>query len=279
MSKVIAEIGVNHNGSIEAAFDLIRAAAKAGTDYVKFQKRDVELAVPKAQWHQKRQTPWGEMDYIDYKRRMEFQKAEFDLIAEMCKQEGIDFFASVWDIPSVEFMRGYNPPFMKVPSAKITDMALLVAVRESGIRPMISTGMSTMKEIKRAVDVFDENLIIMHSTSTYPCPLDEVNLQCIVTFQQNWPSYDIGYSGHETGLAPSVAAAALGAKYIERHITLDRTMWGSDQAASVEPRGFDRLVKDVKVVSAALGDGVKRPMPGEMEPMKRLRGVDIAANT
>ncbi len=271
---VIAEIGINHNGSLEMARALIEGAARAGCDAVKFQKRTPELCVPRDQWHLERDTPWGRMTYIDYRRKVEFGWAEYSEIDRYCKELGIAWTASCWDEPSVDFMERYEPPFYKAASASLTDHSLLRRMRATGRPLMISTGMSTMQEIEEAIAVVGrENLLVAHATSTYPCPATELNLLMIATLKQRYPGLPIGYSGHEPGLAPTYAAVALGASFVERHITLDRALWGSDQAASVEIVGLERLVRDIRTVESALGDGIKRVYESELSARKKLRRV------
>ncbi len=268
---LVAEIGVNHNGSVETAKKLIQAAQHNGLDAVKFQKRTPELCVPRDQWDMMRETPWGYISYIEYRRKMEFQQAEYDEIDRYCKELGIDWFASVWDEPSVSFLEAYNPICYKVPSASLTDHSLLRCLRDTGRPVILSTGMSTMEQIREAVKQLDmDKLVITHATSTYPCEPSELNLTMIGTLRNEFPC-PIGYSGHEVGLITSVVAVALGACLVERHITLDRAMWGSDQAASVEPQGFERLVKYVRVTEQSLGDGVKKVYKSEESSMRRLR--------
>ena len=270
---IVAEIGVNHNGSVEIAKDLIRQAHHAGVDAVKFQKRTPELCVPKDQWNIMRETPWGYISYIDYRHKMEFQHEEYAEIERFCRELGMAWFASVWDEPSVEFLERFDPVCYKVPSASLTDHGLLRCLRDTGRPVILSTGMSTMEQIRAAVSLLDmDKLIIAHATSTYPCDPAELNLHMIETLRREFPC-PIGYSGHEVGLITSVVAVALGACMVERHITLDRAMWGSDQAASVEPQGFERLVKYIRVTEQALGDGVKRVYESEMSSLRRLRRV------
>jgi N-acetylneuraminate synthase len=268
-----AEIGINHNGDLEIARKLIDAAVRAGCDAVKFQKRTPEICVPPEQRATVRQTPWGEMSYLDYRERIEFGAAEFGAIDEYCRHEGIDWFASPWDEPSVDFLEQFDPVAHKVASATLTDPALLKAIRGTGRTVVMSTGMSSLEQIDDAVDLLGtDRLLITHCTSSYPCPPDELNLRMIETLRDRYPC-PIGYSGHEVGLPTTVAAIALGACYVERHITLDRAMWGSDHAASVEPEGFARLAKYVRVTEAALGDGEKRVYESERPLMQRLRRV------
>jgi N-acetylneuraminate synthase len=270
---LVAEIGINHNGSVDIAKSLIDVAAKHGIDAVKFQKRTPELCVPPDQQKHMRETPWGYITYLDYRYKVEFGQNEYSEINRYCKQEGIPWFASVWDEPSVDFLEQFTPICYKIPSASLTDHSLLRHVRKTGRPMIISTGMSTMQQIQEAVKVIgEENLVIAHATSTYPCDPEELNLKMIGTLQENFPC-PIGYSGHEVGLIPSVVAVSLGACMVERHITLDRAMWGGDQAASVEPGGVDRLVKYIRVTEEALGDGVKKVYASEMPSLRKLRRV------
>jgi len=270
---VIAEIGINHNGDVESAKRLIDAALLAGVDAVKFQKRTPELCVPIEERDRMRDTPWGYISYLDYRYRVEFEKDEYTQIEDYCQERKIPWFSSVWDEPSAAFMEAFDPPCLKVPSAALTDHDLLRFLRSTGRPIILSTGMSTMQEIDAAVNLLAiENLVITHATSTYPCDPIELNLNMIKTLRERY-ACPIGYSGHEVGLAPSVAAVALGACIIERHITLDRAMWGSDQAASVEPHGFARLMKDIRVTEEAFGDGVKRVYESEQGALRKLRRV------
>jgi YrbI family 3-deoxy-D-manno-octulosonate 8-phosphate phosphatase len=273
---IIAEIGINHNGSLEIAKQLIDEAVTAKASAVKFQKRTPEICVPRDQWEVMRDTPWGRMSYIDYKRKTEFGIAEYATIDQYCKKVGIDWFVSTWDTEAVDFMEQFDTPLYKLASASLTDTQLIKRILLTGKPLMLSTGMSTVKEIEDAVNLvwsFDRNypLSIAHSTSAYPCKPEELNLRMIQTLAAKYPGVPIGYSGHETGLATTVAAVAMGATFVERHFTLDRAMWGSDHAASVEPQGFQRLVRDIRDVEIAAGDGVKKVYESEMGPMKRLR--------
>jgi sialic acid synthase SpsE/CMP-N-acetylneuraminic acid synthetase len=274
---VVAEIGINHNGSLDAALALIDVAAQAGCDAVKFQKRTPAICVPEEYRDVERETPWGRMTYLDYRSRIEFGAAEYDAIARYCAQRGVAWFASPWDQPSVEFLERFEPPAYKVSSACLTDDDLLTRLRRTGRTVILSTGMSTPSQIARAVDALDrERLVLCHSTSSYPARPSELNLRMIRTLAATYPDLPIGYSGHEVGLQTTVAAVALGACYVERHITLDRTTWGSDHAASVEPGGFTRLVRDIRTVEAALGDGVKRIYDSELPMQRKLRRPTLA---
>lgn len=269
----IAEIGLNHNGSLEIARKLIDAAIMAGFDAVKFQKRTPELCVPPEQRNVMRETPWGIMTYMEYRHRVEFGQEDFREISRYCKERNICWFASCWDEPSVDFIEQFDAPCYKLASASITDLGLIGRMKKTGRPVILSTGMSTMEEIDRAVNVLaSSDLLIAHSTSTYPCKPEELNLRMINTLQALY-EFPVGYSGHEVGLQTTCAAVALGAFFIERHITLDRAMWGSDQAASVEPSGMLRLIRDIRVIEKALGDGVKKVYDSEAGILKKLRRV------
>ncbi len=271
---VIAEIGINHNGSLEIARKLIDGAVLAGADAVKFQKRTPELCVPRDQWQVERDTPWGRMAYIDYRRKVEFGESEYAAIDRHCRDRGILWFASCWDEGAVDFLERFEPPCYKVASAALTDHALLRKKRSTGRPLILSTGMSTMDEIHAAASAAGRHdLLIAHATSTYPCPLEQLNLRMIGTLRQHYPECPVGYSGHETGLAPTWAAVTLGANFVERHVTLDRAMWGSDQAASVEIGGLMRLVSNIRDIERSLGDGIKRVYPGELPQIEKLRRV------
>lgn len=271
---VIAEIGINHNGDIGIAKQMIDAAVHAGADAVKFQKRTPEVATPPDQQKQMRETPWGYITYLEYRYKVEFNEEQYCEIDKHCREKGIAWLVSVWDEPSVDFMEKFDTPAYKIPSASLTDSKLIQKARATGRPLILSSGMSTMEQIRRGVEVAGEdNLVLMHCTSTYPCEPEELNLKMIETLRSAYPSLPIGYSGHEVGLVPSAIAVALGACMVERHLTLDRAMWGSDQAASVEPGGFERLVKYIRVSEAALGDGVKKVYDSEKGSLKKLRRV------
>lgn len=271
---IIAEIGINHNGSLELAKVMIDAAARAGCDAVKFQKRTPEICVPRDQWEIERDTPWGRMTYIEYRHKIEFGQEDFSEIDRYCKEKGIDWFASCWDEPSVDFLEQFEPPYYKAASASLTDHELLKKMKGTNRTLIISTGMSTWEEIEGAVAAIGtDRLWIAHSTSAYPCHPSELNLKMIHTLKAKFPENPIGYSGHETGLATTLAAVAMGARFVERHFTLDRAMWGSDQAASVEPGGMARLVKDIRDIELATGDGVKKVYESELKARKKLRRV------
>lgn len=271
---IVAEIGINHNGSLEIAKKLIEGARAAGCDAVKFQKRTPEICVPKDQWNIERDTPWGRMTYIDYRYKVEFTKEDYGVIDKFCKEKNIYWFASCWDEAAVDFIEQFDVPIYKTASASLTDTNLLLKHKNINKPTIVSTGMSTMEEIETAEKLFEgKNILIAHSTSTYPCPNEELNLKMITTLRNKYPEIPIGYSGHETGLAPTWAAVSLGANFVERHITLDRAMWGSDQAASVEVDGFHRLVRNIRDIEIALGDGIKRVYPSEMSARTKLRRV------
>ena len=282
-TTIVAEIGINHNGSLETALALIDAAKAAECDYVKFQVRSPRICVPRDQWDKPRSTPWGEMTYIEYKERIELSLEDYDRIDEYCQRIGIKWFVSPWDIPAYERMsERFYLSIWKIASAGLTDHRLLEAVGHHCWDVVLSTGMSTMEEVTEAVKILKQAgaaITLCHCNSTYPCPNNELNLRCITMFQDWFLKSQmvdaIGYSGHEVGLVTTVAAVALGATYIERHITLDRASWGTDQSASVEPEGFRRLVRYIRATEDAMGDGIKRVTEGELEPRERLRGVKV----
>ncbi|MFC1813508.1 N-acetylneuraminate synthase family protein [Thermodesulfobacteriota bacterium] len=270
---IIAEIGINHNGDLNIAKKLIDVAVLAGCDAVKFQKRTPELCVPDDMRDVKRETPWGIMTYMEYRHRTEFAEKEYAEIDRYCLEKKIAWFASCWDKPSVDFIEQFDPVCYKMASASLTDDNLLLHVNSKGRPIILSSGMSTMEEINHAISLLNqEHLLIAHCTSSYPCKPEELNLNMIKTLiaKLNNP---IGYSGHEVGLQTTYAAVVLGASFVERHITLDRAMWGSDQAASVEPPGLMRLVRDIRVIEKALGDGEKKVYSSEVPLIERLRKV------
>jgi N-acetylneuraminate synthase len=269
----VAEIGINHNGELGLARKLIAAAVTAGCDAVKFQKRTVDTVYSEEELARPRESPFGDTNG-DLKRGLEFDSAAFAAIDEYCRMLDVMWFTSCWDEASVDFMEQFDPPCYKIASASLTDDDLLRHHRGYGRPVVLSTGMSDLDEIDHAVDVLGtDDLVLLHATSTYPSQPVELNLLAITQLEQRY-GVPVGYSGHEVGLATSVAARALGACMIERHITLDRAMWGSDQAASVEPSGFQRLVKDVRAVEAALGDGMKVVYDSEIPVKEKLRRVD-----
>jgi N-acetylneuraminate synthase len=272
---VIAEIGINHNGDLGIAKRMIDAAVHAGVNAVKFQKRTPEVATPPDQQTQMRETPWGYITYLEYRYKVEFDEEQYREIDRYCKEKGIAWLVSVWDQPSVEFMEQFDTPAYKIPSASLTDYGLIRKARSTGKPLILSSGMSTMEQIRRGIEIAGaENLVLMHCTSTYPCGPEELNLKMIQTLRREFPNVPIGYSGHEVGLVPSAVAVALGACMVERHLTLDRAMWGTDQAASVEPWGFETLVKYIRVSEVSLGDGVKKVYDSELSTMNKLRRVN-----
>ena len=271
---IIAEIGINHNGDIETAKKLIKVAKDSGCDAVKFQKRNPDVCVHEKQKNIMRETPWGYITYLDYKYKVEFEREEYDIIDEYCKQLKIHWFASPWDVDSVKFLSQYNIPALKVPSASLNDTELLLAMKATGIPIILSSGMSTQDEVDEAINLFSgSEIALLHCVSTYPTPPEELNLNVIKTYKEKYPKTIIGYSGHETGLSTTYVAVALGAKIIERHITLDRSMWGTDHSASVEPQGLESLVSNIKDIELAMGDGIKGVTAGEIPIREKLRRV------
>jgi sialic acid synthase SpsE len=274
---VIGEIGINHNGDMEIARRLITVAAAAGCNAVKFQKRTPELCVPPHQRDIPRETPWGILTYMQYRERVEFGAEHYARIAELCAHQNLDWFASCWDEPSVDFMDQFDPPCYKIASATLTDDGLLRAVRKRGKPILLSTGMTSIEQLDHAVDVLGtKDLILLHAVSTYPAYYEELNLRVMPWLRERY-RVPVGYSGHETGLASTVAAVAMGACAVERHITIDRAMWGSDQAASLEPSGLTKLVRDIRLVEASMGDGVKRVLDREKPVLDKLRKVQNSA--
>ncbi|MHA1381910.1 MAG: N-acetylneuraminate synthase family protein [Candidatus Helarchaeota archaeon] len=268
---IIAEIGINHNGDVEIAKKLIDVAAVSGCDAVKFQKRTPELCVPEEMREVKRETPWGIMSYLEYRKKIEFGEKEYDEIDRYCKEKGIIWFASAWDIPSIEFLEKYNLKVFKVPSALLTYRDYLERLKKLNVPIILSTGMSDIEMVKKAVNILgEERIILLHAVSTYPAKPEEVNLKVINRYREIFEC-PVGYSGHEVGLQITLAAVALGANVVERHITLDRSMWGTDQSASLEPIGLMKLVRDIRIIEVALGDGIKKIYDREIEVMKRLR--------
>jgi len=268
---IVGEIGINHNGVIDLAKKLIDVAVTSGCNAVKFQKRTPELCVPEDQRNRMRQTPWGYITYMEYREKIEFGFEEFNEIDRYCRERNIDWFASCWDVEAVKFIEQYDVPCYKISSASLTDRGLLKALRNTGKPLVISSGMSTIEQIRGAVDFLGiDDLIILHCTSTYPCPVEELNLKMITTLKNEFDC-PVGYSGHEIGLWPTVATVALGASFIERHITLDRAIWGSDQASSVEPQGLQKLVRTIRTIEGAMGDGIKKVYASEEPIIARLR--------
>lgn len=269
---IIAEIGINHNGSLKDAKRLIDMAVSNGCNAVKFQKRTVDVVYSKEELERPRPNAFGETNG-DLKRGLEFGLEEYKEIDEYCKQKNIMWFASCWDKGSVDFIDQFNPPCYKIASASLTDDELLKYTKSKGKPILLSTGMSTMEEIEHAMEILgEENTIIYHCTATYPANSDEINLNCIKTLKERF-SCPVGYSGHERGIAPSILAVGLGACSVERHITLDRTNWGSDQAASLETPGLFHMVRDIRQVPTLLSDGKKVVYEREIPIRKKLRRV------
>jgi|TARA_R110000824_G_scaffold6775_6_gene31315 N-acetylneuraminate synthase len=281
---IIAEIGINHNGDLDIAKKLIDIASLSGCDSVKFQKRNPDVCVPDHQKAVMRDTPWGRMTYLDYKSKVEFGKEDYDEIDRYCKERDIQWSASPWDMDSLEFLNQYDLPYIKIPSAMLTNKELIIGARNTGKKVILSTGMSTEKEIDTAVTWLvnggkvienlgggNKNFALLHCNSQYPAPLEELNLSAIQTLKKKY-FCEVGYSGHEFRLGTSVAAVYLGATIIERHITLDRTMWGTDQLCSIEPQGLIKLVKGIRELEICYGDGKLGCSSGELEIAKKLRG-------
>jgi len=272
---MIAEIGLNHNGSLDIAKRLIDASSACGWHCVKFQKRVPDLCVPEYQKNILRETPWGKITYLEYKYKVEFNQIEYSIIDKYCSEKPIHWSASVWDLPSLEFIIDRNVPFIKIPSAKLTEYELIRQASQYGKPIVLSTGMSTVEEIDNTVEILEKysngDYVLMHTNSVYPAPPEELNLRVINFLKERYKCI-VGYSGHENNLEPTVIAVTLGAKMVERHITLDHTMWGSDHEASLEVHGMDILHRRIKQVAITLGDGVKKITQKEMEVRKRLRG-------
>lgn len=276
MSKkifLIGEVGINHNGSLSLAKKIILAAKKNGFDAVKFQKRNPEISVPDNKKDELKNTPWGTMTYLKYKKKIEFEKKEYDQIDKYCKKLKIDWFASPWDIDSLDFLKQYNLKYNKVPSAMLTNLDLLKAIAKEKKYTFISTGMSNMKQIETAINIFKKNkckFAILHCVSSYPAKDKDLNLNMIKTLKDKFKC-DVGYSGHEKSVNPSVYAAVLGARYIERHITIDRTLWGTDQSASLEINGMALLSELTSKIDILLGDGKKTFLPDEKLKLKSMK--------
>lgn len=270
---IIAEIGINHNGSIDIAKKLIDIASVAGCDAVKFQKRNPDVCVPEHQKNVMRDTPWGKMTYLEYKYKVEFGKKEYDEIDSYCKEKGIAWSASPWDLDSLHFLNQYDIPFIKIPSAMLTNDELLKESAKTGKKIILSVGMSTEEEIDHAVSMLKDakEFAILHCNSTYPAPIEELNLSAIQTLKQKY-GCEVGYSGHEFRLGTTVASVYLGASIIERHITLDRTMWGTDHMSSVEPQGLIKLAKGIRELEQAYGDGIIRVTDSQIPVRNKLRG-------
>ena len=268
---IIGEIGINHNGDINLAKKLIDVAEAAGCNAVKFQKRTPELCMPQEQRTVMRETPWGYISYMEYREKVEFGREQYEVIDSFCREHGILWFASAWDEPSVDFMEKFHVPCFKIASATLTDDNLLKHTRSTGKPILLSTGMSSLEEIDHAVEVLGtKDLILLHAVSTYPAYYEELNLKAIPALRERY-KVPVGYSGHETGIASSVAAVALGACCVERHITTDRALWGSDHAASLESSGLTRMCRDIRLIETSFGDGQKKVIEREKPIIARLR--------
>lgn len=270
---LIGEIGINHNGSIDLAKKLIELAVTSGFDAVKFQKRDPDISTPEKQKLKLRQTPWGDMTYLDYKKKIEFGDNEFNEIDKFCKKKKIIWFASAWDLPSQKFLKKYKLKYNKVASAMLTNIDLIEKIADEKKLTLISTGMSTIKDISKAVNIFRKKkckFLLMHCVSTYPCPIENLNLNLIQTLKKKFKC-EVGYSGHESSVSPSIIAFMMGATYIERHISLDRSMWGTDQAASLSESGMKNLSDILNKSQYVLGDGIKRLSKQESDLLKKFK--------
>lgn len=270
---LIGEIGINHNADLQIAKRLIDAVFACSWNCVKFQKRNPDICIPEKQKNVIKSTSWGKMTYLEYRKKIEFGKKEYDYIDRYCKEKPLDWTASVWDLPSLKFILKYDVPFIKLPSAKITDLELVKALAKSGVSVIASTGMSTLKEIDTLVDILKRyscNFVLMHTNSSYPTPRDEININCIKTLKERYNCI-VGYSGHEFDLEPTVYARVLGAKIIERHITIDHNMWGTDQSASVEIVGMDLLRKRLEDIDIIMGTEEKKITKAEKKIRKKLK--------
>ena len=273
MTKIIAEIGINHNGDISMAKKLISMAKNCGCDYVKFQKRNPDICVPENQKKQMRETPWGYISYLDYKKKIEFSKDDYKIIDDYCKEKKIEWFASVWDLDSLKFIEQFNVSTHKIASALVTNLELLKEVAKCKKYTFISTGMCELEDIDKAVDIFKKancEFELMHSVSTYPADEKDLNLSLINFYKKRY-NCNVGYSGHEAGISPSVIAAALGASSIERHVTLSRSLFGTDQSASVERRGLIELVTVIRKIPIVLGVPQKKMLDAEKPIAKKMR--------
>jgi N-acetylneuraminate synthase len=273
MVKIIAEIGINHNGDISMAKKLISMAKNCGCDYVKFQKRNPDICVPENQKKQMRETPWGYISYLDYKKKIEFSKDDYKIIDDYCKEQKIEWFASVWDLDSLKFIEQFNVSTHKIASALVTNLELLKEVAKCKKYTFISTGMCELEDIDKAVDIFKKancEFELMHSVSTYPADEKDLNLSLINFYKKRY-NCNVGYSGHEAGISPSVIATALGASSIERHITLSRSLFGTDQSASVERRGLTELVTVIRKIPIVLGVPQKKMLDAEKPIAKKMR--------
>lgn len=272
---MIAEIGINHNGDINIAKKLIDAAFACNWDAVKFQKRTPDICVPEHQKNIEKDTPWGKMTYLEYKYKVEFGEKEYKYIDKYCKEKPVMWTASPWDIPSLDFLLKFDVPFLKIASASLTESEFLTKAAKLGKPIVLSTGMSTIEEIDVAVEILEKysngNYVLMHTNSTYPTPPEDINLLSI-SYLKNRYKCIVGYSGHEYDLEPTVLAVGLGARVIERHVTLDHSMWGTDQGASLEVHAMDMLRKRIKSIDQMLGTAGKTLKEKELEVRKKLRG-------
>ena len=273
MVQIIAEAGINHNGDIDVAKKLIAAAKASGADSVKFQKRDPDVCVPEFMKGLPRETPWGVMTYLEYKHRLEFGFDSYQAIDQFSREIGLPWSASAWDVGSLEFLDQFNLPYHKIPSALNTNLPFVAEVGRRGLPTFLSTGMITLELLDQAVETFlrhCSNLTLLHCVSTYPAAEEDLNLAMIGTLRERY-GLAVGYSGHESSVSPSVIAAALGAEVIERHFTLNRSDWGTDHAASLEPTGFSSMVNMIRKIPVVMGDGIKREIAGENEVANKLR--------
>ena len=270
---LIAEIGINHNGDLRIAKKLIDATFACSWNCVKFQKRNPDLCVPEKQKKLVKRTPWGKMPYLDYKKKLEFGKKEYDYIDRYCREKPLHWTASVWDLPSLRFIINYDVPFIKIPSAKISDLELVEAVARTGVSVIASTGMSTLKEIDKLVNIlrrYDCDFALMHTNSSYPAPKEELNINCIKTLRERYNCI-VGYSGHEYNVEPTVYTCVLGVKIIERHITLDHSVWGTDHSASLEIAAMHLLRNRIKDIDIILGNGKKKITSSEKRFLTKLK--------
>ena len=271
-SLLVADIGLNANGDVEIAKELMRYCQFFGVDYVKFQKRTPDKCVPEDQKNVMRDTPWGRMTYLEYRKRVEFNLGDYVEIAVYAKSIGQKWFASVWDEDSLAMMSEFSPPFLKIPSACLTDISLLEKAKSTGIPIILSTGMSDFPMIESALDILDSSVeYLLHCTSTYPCKAEEQNINCVATMKERYPFVKIGYSNHHSGIPGMIAAMGLGAEMVEFHITLNRSFYGTDQASSIEPEGIWKICKYRDFLELAMGDGEKKIYDSEIPIMKKLR--------
>ena len=271
---LIAEVGINHNGDLQIVKKLIDAVFACSWDCVKFQKKNPDLCVPEQQKRVIKETPWGEISYLEYKHRLEFGKKEYDYIDRYCKEKPLSWAASVWDIDSLNFIKQYDVAFIKIPSAKVTDLELISKVAQTEQAIILSTGMSTLEEIDMAVEIlrkYHSKFALMHTNSSYPTKIEDINIMCINTLRERY-GCEVGYSGHEYGLDSTTIAVSLGAMVVERHITLDHSMWGTDHRSSIEIQGMDKLYKQINSATKILGDGNKNVSEDEKAIRLKLRG-------